>query len=184
MGNNNEIRQRMETYRMVLLALVWIIAIGGMIVGLIMISYEGVRTYGIAVLIMSTLGGIVGHFLVNVGLAIPFILLNNGDYLAAIVPEGKIINNTATSGVPLQEKEDVDYSKYPLIVKNAMKLYETDLSYDSVVSELKIGERLQFIKEGAQVSVAGITAKMFNVKTVDGKIGWCFSGFLQDNKTS
>jgi len=97
MGNNNEIRQRMETYRKVLLAVVWIVGIVGIIAGLAMIGYEKksgggwysststpLRPFGIALLIVSILESIIGHFLVNVGLAIPFILLNNGDYLATI----------------------------------------------------------------------------------------------------
>jgi hypothetical protein len=106
----------METYRKVLLAVVWIVGIAGMIAGLVMISYKTggggwysstsnpLRPYGIAVLILSILGSIIGHFLVNVGLAIPFILLNNGDYLAAIVPEGKIIKSAVSPDVPLQDK--------------------------------------------------------------------------------
>ena len=92
MGNNNEIRKRMETYRKVLLALVWIGGIALMIGGLVMISYETggryssnpLRPYGIALLIVSILGSIIGHFVVNVGLAIPFILLNNGDILESL----------------------------------------------------------------------------------------------------
>jgi len=115
MGNNDEIRKRMETYRSVLLALVWIIGIAGMIAGLVMIYHEApggfgrgpsfpLRPYGIGVLIVSALGAIFGHFLVNVSLAIPFILLNNGDYLAAIVPEGKIIKSATVSDVPAEEK--------------------------------------------------------------------------------
>jgi hypothetical protein len=71
-----------------------------------------------------------------------------------------------------------------LIVKNEMKLYESPLNYDSVVSVLKAGEKLQFIKAGAKVSVAGINAPMVNVKTENNKTGWCFSGFLQANKSS
>jgi len=90
MGNNNEIRKRMETCRMVLLAVVWIAGITGMIGGIIMINESSyLKPFGIAIIIVSILGSIIGHFLVNVVLAIPFILLNNGDYLAAIVPEGK-----------------------------------------------------------------------------------------------
>jgi hypothetical protein len=115
MGNNNEIRKRMETYRRVLLAVVWIGAVVGMIGGLVMIIYETgggwyssapLRPYGIALLIVSIFGGIIGHFLVNVGLAIPFILLNNGDYLAAIVPEGKIIKSAVSSDIPVEEKPE------------------------------------------------------------------------------
>jgi len=90
MGNNNEIRKRMENLRMSLLALVWIFGIIEMIGGIVMILYSSsLIPFGIALLIVSILGSIIGHFLVNVVLAIPFILLNNGDYLAAIVPEGK-----------------------------------------------------------------------------------------------
>ena len=112
MGNNQEIRKRMETYRTVLLAVVWIAGIVGMIGGLVMIGYESgdgwyssnpLRPYGIALLIVSILGSIIGHFLVNVGLAIPFILLNNGDYLAAIVPEGKIVKSSLSSDEQSQE---------------------------------------------------------------------------------
>jgi hypothetical protein len=88
MGNNNEIRQRMEICRMVLLALVWIFGIAEMIGGIVMIKESSfLRPFGIAAIIVSILGSIIGHFLVNVVLAIPFILLNNGDYLAAIVSE-------------------------------------------------------------------------------------------------
>ena len=109
MGNNQEIRNRMETYRTVLLVVVWIAGIAGMIGGLVMIGYKTgggwysdssypLRPYGIGVLIMSILGSIIGHFLVNVGLAIPFILLNNGDYLTTIVLEGKIVRNHCNLG--------------------------------------------------------------------------------------
>jgi len=108
MGNNEEIRHRMETYRKVLLAIVWIGAIAGMIGGIYMISYETggwyasnpLRAYGIALLIVSFLGGIIGHFLVNVGLAVPFILLNNGDYLATLVSERNIPRSTGSPDVP------------------------------------------------------------------------------------
>lgn len=107
MGNNNEIRQRMETCRTVLLALVWIGAAAGMIGGLVMINgggYYSLAPFGIALLIVSILGGIIGHFLVNVVLAIPFILLNNGDYLAAIAPEGKIVKSAISSDGSIEDK--------------------------------------------------------------------------------
>jgi hypothetical protein len=78
----------METYQTVLLAVVWIGATAGIIGGLFMINYRSgwvsLKPYGIAVLIVSILGGIIGHFLVNVALAIPFILLNNGDILESL----------------------------------------------------------------------------------------------------
>jgi len=115
MGTNEEIRQRLETYRNVLLAFVWVAAIAGIIGALYMIGYETggggwrgpptnpLRPYGIALLIASIIGGIIGHFLVNVGLAIPFILLNNGDYLAAIY-KGGADEGTASSDNPSEQK--------------------------------------------------------------------------------
>ena len=115
MGNNDEIRQRMETFRKLLLAVVWIVGIAGIIAGLVMIGYKEtsggwysvtsnpLKPYGIALLIISILDTIFGHILVNVGLAIPFILLNNGDYLAAIVPEVEK-NKNAVSSEKLQDK--------------------------------------------------------------------------------
>ena len=96
MGNNDEIRQKMETYRKVLLAVVWIGGIALLIGGLVMIGYEDssgwsssnpLRPFGIAALIASIIGSFIGHFLVNISLAVPFILLNNGDYLAAMKNE-------------------------------------------------------------------------------------------------
>jgi len=113
MGNNDEIRQRMETCRKVLLAVVWIAGIAGIIGGLKMIMIEDswgtnyLRLLGIAELIVSILGSIIGHFLVNVFLAIPFILLNNGDYLAAIartpsekMPSGENPNSNNSNNAP------------------------------------------------------------------------------------
>jgi len=50
--------------------------------------------YGVIIIIVALFLGIIGHFLIIVALAIPFILLHNADYLAAIVSEGKIINKS------------------------------------------------------------------------------------------
>ena len=47
------------------------------------------------VIIIAVLLGIIGHFLINVALAIPFILLNNGDILKS--QKVSTINNN-TSG--------------------------------------------------------------------------------------
>ena len=82
MGSNAEIRQRMETYRSVLLVLNWIGAIALVIAGFVMINTIGGFT--VIIIIIAIILGIIGHFFVNVALAIPFILLNNGDYLAVM----------------------------------------------------------------------------------------------------
>ena len=76
MGNNAEIRQRMNTYRSILLFINWIGSILGIIVGFILIFEIG--AYTVIIIIVSIFLGIIGHFLINVALAIPFILLNNG----------------------------------------------------------------------------------------------------------
>jgi hypothetical protein len=88
-----------------------------------------------------------------------------------------VIHSNAPSNTGSETKAKVEVGDI-LIVKNEMKLYESPLNYDSVVSVLKAGEKLQFIKAGAKVSVAGISAPMVNVKTENNKTGWCFSGFL------
>jgi hypothetical protein len=99
MGNNKEIRQRMETCRKVLLVLVWIGAISGLISGMSMASgYNDIlKIIGVVMSIGAILGGVIGHFLVNVVLAIPFILLNNGDILASISGNSGIAVNSSLS---------------------------------------------------------------------------------------
>jgi len=84
MGNNAEIRKRMETYRAILLVLNWIGAIALVIFGIVLVNSRYTQSIGIGVIIGSAILGIIGHFLINVALAIPFILLNNGEYLATI----------------------------------------------------------------------------------------------------
>ena len=82
MGNNVEIRQRMDTYRSILLAINWILSIIVAIVGFVLLGVIG--GYAVIVIITGIIFGVVGHFLTNVALAIPFILLNNGDILESI----------------------------------------------------------------------------------------------------
>ncbi|ULQ59181.1 hypothetical protein K7I13_11845 [Brucepastera parasyntrophica] len=84
MGNNKEIRQRMETYRNILLVLNWIGAVGLLIWGIVLATSRDTRGTGIGVIIGSIIIGIIGHFLINVALVVPFILLNNGDILESL----------------------------------------------------------------------------------------------------
>ena len=171
MGNNNEIRKRMEIYRSILLAVVWIGAVVGMIVGLVMIAYETggswyssssapLRPYGIALLIVSIFGGIIGHFLVNVGLAIPFILLNNGDILEKTLRKANAIS--------------FDY-----IVSKNLNL-RSDPNFDSeIFTEMEDGDEVLFLEKGKETTFENVTAPWFKVKNEDEIIGWCFSGFLR-----
>jgi len=82
MGNNDEIRKRMESYRSILLVINWIGAIALIIVGFVMV--DSIGGLAAAIIVGAIILGIVGHFLINVALAIPFILLNNGDILESI----------------------------------------------------------------------------------------------------
>jgi len=132
MGDNKEIRKRMETYRTILLVINWIGAIVILIAGIIMIGYETgggyrgysnpLRPYGIALLIFSILGGIIGHFLVNVGLAVPFILLNNGDILESMkntqtIKENENNNEIKNSyGFDQKKCEQAYYAQYEDII--------------------------------------------------------------------
>ena len=111
MGNNQVIRKRMETYRTVLLAVVWIAGVAEMIGGLVMINDRYLKPFGIALLIVSILGSIIGHFLVNVCLAIPFILLNNGDNLESMISllckNGKIVLKRVSSNKDADKSMDI-----------------------------------------------------------------------------
>jgi ABC-type tungstate transport system substrate-binding protein len=85
MSNNAEIRERMNTYRGILLAFNWIGSIIGIIVGIVLfVTLEKLGGYAAIIIIVAAAFGIIGHFLINVGLAIPFILLNNGDIMENI----------------------------------------------------------------------------------------------------
>jgi hypothetical protein len=152
MGNNNEIRQRMETCRNVLLALVWVAAIAGMIGGLVMINNSYLAPYGIALLIVSIIGGIIGHFLVNEVLAIPFILLNNGDYLAAIVPEGKIIKSAVSSDVPVGETiKEFEVIESTILVKKPDENSGFVLNIDkgAIIEIIKTEGTWSFVRRGS-----------------------------------
>jgi hypothetical protein len=84
MGNNKEIRQEMEAYRSILLVFNWIGAVILIIVGIVLANEKDIQGIGIGVIIGAIVLGIIGHFLINVALAIPFILLNNGDVLESL----------------------------------------------------------------------------------------------------
>ena len=63
-----------------------------------------------------------------------------------------------------------------LRVNQKMKLYQEQNNYDLFFGELNVGDIVQYINRGNNVSVAGISepAPMFNVKTKNGNIGFAF----------
>jgi hypothetical protein len=170
MGNNNEIRQRMEICRKVLLALVWIFGIAEMIGGISMIkeSYY-LRPFGIAAIIVSILGSIIGHFLVNVVLAIPFILLNNGDYLAAIVPERKQLG---INNIPFDKQKDGGNELgAEFIVTDKKRLFKEQSLFAEVVKYMQKGTKIKLLSEHDDSGT-----KWLYVETTTGEKGYCVKG--------
>jgi hypothetical protein len=100
MGNNAEIRQRMDTYRGILLVINWIGSIVGIIAGFVLMGVIG--GFAAIIIIVAIFLGIIGHFLINVTLAIPFILLNNGDILESIKKNGVDDANSNISSVEIK----------------------------------------------------------------------------------
>jgi len=101
MGNNEEIKKRMETYEIVLIAFVWVGAVIGVIAGLCFMPMDFLA--GLVRIILSIVGGVIAHCLICVILAISFILLNNGDMLAELKQPingnaGDTISGNASSG--------------------------------------------------------------------------------------
>jgi len=165
----------METCRMVLLAIVWIFGISEMIGGIAMITGDSdfLRLFGIAAIIVSILGSIIGHFLVNVVLAIPFILLNNGDYLAAIVPEGKHIGLTSNL-------EFIPTHRVKLITDiEGLKIRKEPIATKEHITKIPNGTEVQHINTGGDVFLNDIKGQFFEIVTRDGIRGWCFSGHLE-----
>ena len=178
MGNNNEIRKRMETYRTVLLAVVWIAGVAGMIGGMVMINDYSLRPFGIALLIVSILGSIIGHFLVNVGLAIPFILLNNGDYLAAIVPEGK---HLGINGIPIDKQIEYHSTHRVKLLTDAdgLSLRNKPNATANPFTKIANGTEVQYLNTGGFAKLGENKGEWFEIRTKDGIQGWCFSGSLE-----
>ena len=95
MRNNAEIRQRMDTYRIILLVINWVFSFAGIIVGIVLMNLlEG---FAILIIIAAIFIGIIGHFLTNVTLSIPFILLNNGDNVLEALNKKNLKESISTS---------------------------------------------------------------------------------------
>ena len=156
MRNNNEIRKRMETYQTILLVLNWIFSIVLVIVGFTM-TYLGSLAF--VIIIGAIILGIIGHFLINVGLAIPFILLNNGDYLVAILK-----NNSFDD----EEEEEEELAENQRIITNQTTLYQNPDINSKIVCELLKGEIITII-ENKNIN----NIMWYNTEDKDGNTGWC-----------
>ena len=183
MGNNQEIRKRMETYRSILLVFNWIVAVVLIIIGIVLANSRYTQGIGIGVIIGSIFIGVIGHFLINVALAIPFILLNNGDYLAAIVPEGKHlgINDTPMDANPeknLSNRSDqkIDY----VVIKSIYLRSMPNLSTSSIIKPLSEGIKVTLLEKGENTMIENIQAPWVKVQDENNNIGWCFSGYLKE----
>ena len=198
MGSNAEIRQRMDTYRGVLLVINWIGSIVGIIVGFVLFSVlEG---YAAIIIIVAIIFGIIGHFLINVALAIPFILLNNGDILESMKK-----NQVTQENIVTQENSNSDLShsrpenntsnevKSENIIENSTN-NEDSIFIDESVNMGQYKSKLKFyVRESPSLSskelfsvekdeVLTVIAcgdkvpdnSLGYVKNKNGKKGWCY----------
>jgi len=181
MNNNAAIRERMNTYRGILLALVWIGAGIGIIAGFIIAGNRYTTGIGIGVAIGSVVAGIIAHFLVNVFLAIPFILLNNGDMLAALaggerkdVHTPELTNNSDH----LEKHDSMDTSdpvekSVPKFTNTYLVLVNTWLK-DSLspvakmVVELQSGEKVELLSLQDREDLGGKWARVETKSKVEG----------------
>ena len=140
MGNNQEIRKRMETYRSILLVLNWIGAVVLIIVGIVLVNSRYTQGIGIGVIIGSVVIGVIGHFLVNVALAIPFILLNNGDILESM--KGNVVKPlTSTKKCPFCAENINNEAKICPHCNKNIEEYELNLkNKEEENSKIKIRE--------------------------------------------
>jgi len=160
MGNNQEIRQRMETYRSILLVFNWIGTVILIIVGFVLANSQHTKGIGTGIIIGSVVIGVIGHFLINVTLAIPFILLNNGDILESM--NGNVEKpSTFTNKCPFCnkeiKKEDILCSSCG---KNIQEYKLSQMDYKDLLEELlmkypvHIRRDIEEIKKNEGIEVA------------------------------
>ena len=171
MGNNVEIRQRMDTYRSILLTINWICSSIGIIAGFVFMNQIG--GYAIIILIVAIFFGIIGHFLINVALAIPFILLNNGDILESMKKKlvGNDIHDTqefvATHIVTTMKGEE------NLGLRNEPKIKNEPFT------NIPNGTEVQFLSNGNYITINKLYAPWVKIITKNNICGWCFLGDLR-----
>jgi len=145
MGSNAEIRHRMEAYRGILLAINWIGSIIVIIAGFVLLNQMG--GYAFFIIIIGVILGIIGHFLINVALAIPFILLNNGDILESM-NKNQIID-------VLKENNQKDTKKCPFCaenIKNEAKICPyCNKNIHDYENELKIKQEEERIRKEKEI---------------------------------
>jgi len=172
MGNNQEIRERMESYRKILLVLNWICAIVLFIVGIVLVNFLYIEGIGIGVIIGSVVIGIIGHFLINVTLAIPFILLNNGDILESMKGEKMVVK-------PIEnQKNSISRQKFDYKTNKAIYLFSQQDLNSTIITTLPENTNLLFLEKGNDILVDSINAPWYKIKSERNEIGWCFSGYL------
>jgi len=175
MGNNKEIRQRMETYRSILLVINWIGSGIGIVAGFILMGEIG----GLAaiIIIAAIFLGIIGHFLINVALAVPFILLNNGDILES--QKGTIANSIGENVIPLVEKKETPNEEEIKTAINNLSLSEGDMLIALIDFELMDGAAISAVSikkvyKGNYLKYISTVENRYFVETQDGKKGYCF----------
>ena len=171
MGNNAEIRQRMDTYRSILLAINWIGSIIGVIAGFVLM--EQIEGYAFFIIIIAVFLGIIGHFLINVALAIPFILLNNGDILESMK------NNFMGNGI--EDTKEFTASHIVTTMKDEENIglrNEPKIKNEPFI-EIPNGTEVQFLSSGNYITINKLYAPWVQIRTKENICGWCFMGYLK-----
>jgi hypothetical protein len=189
MKNNKEIRQKMETYRTILLVLNWIFAITLFIFGIVLADSRYTQSIGVGLIVGSFISGIIGHFLINVALAVPFILLNNGDILESIKGKtgSEITNSVDTSTEESMHndsgEEDIGYEEKIVYYHKVIKETELKNSLSSKPKTyrlLKIDEKVNVEHTQNREDLGGEWA-FINTEAKDS--GWCLLNALTEIDT-
>jgi hypothetical protein len=126
------------------------------------------------------IGPIIGFFIIIIfrfvaeQLRILAALANNTKEIAT-----NLISHEKANGAPSAPPEGLSQTTTAYVVKEKMKLYKNRGDYSIVVCVLNPGENVTYLETGSTVSVKGIPAPMFYIKTTGGEQGWCYSGFLE-----
>lgn len=170
MDNNAEIRKRMKTYRNILLAFVWIGAAIGLIGGFVMMGSSLTELFGRQLIVISIIGGIIGHFFVNVALAIPFILLNNGDILAALVG-----GNLTAGDTDKTEPPKPTFIPFHAVIEKDTYFKDSLSTRQKTYRTLKAGEKVLVENIIERPDLGGSWAW---VTTEQDEHGWCLQDTL------
>ncbi|MDR2490281.1 MAG: hypothetical protein LBD20_02645 [Spirochaetaceae bacterium] len=108
-------------------------------------------------------------------------LLEGQNQLLALVlgKSGKVEYSIAQEELNKAEGALFVVEKEMKLYNSIRPLYNDTCDFTVVKQSLNVGDTVEFIKEGGEATVGNDTAPMFLVRTKEGNIGWCFSGYLK-----